>query len=86
MQTLIRQAKRAYPKMVCTLCVNLKNKVYPPECYTKMKFKENSQQFTLQCSVNHRKYGTSQSNDVAAVWDRKISHGCLTWAKTISHW
>jgi hypothetical protein len=29
---------------------------------------------------------TSQSNDVAAVWDRKISHGCLTWAKSISHW
>ena len=73
--------------MVYTLCVNLKKQVYAPKSYINLKFKENnSQQFTLPCNVNHRKYMTSQSNDVIAVWDRKISHGCLTWAKSISHW
>jgi hypothetical protein len=36
MQKLIRQAKRAYLKMVYTLCVNLENQVYPPESYTKL--------------------------------------------------
>ena len=72
--------------MVYTLSVNLKNQVYPPESYTKLKFKVNNlQQVTSPCNVNHRKYMTSQSNDVIAVWDRKISHGRLAWAKSISH-
>jgi hypothetical protein len=75
--------------MVYTLCINLKKQVYFPKSYINFKFKENnSHQFTLPCNVNHRKYMnmTSQSNDVIAVWDRKTSHGCLTWAKSISHW
>jgi hypothetical protein len=56
MQKLVKQAERAYPKMVYTLVVNLKNQVYPPESYTKLKSKENnSQQFTSQSNVNHRK-------------------------------
>jgi hypothetical protein len=33
MQKLIKQAEKAYPKMVYTLRVNLKNHVYPPESY-----------------------------------------------------
>jgi beta-glucanase (GH16 family) len=42
-------------------------KGYPPESSTHLKFKENkSQQFTSPCNVNHKKYMTSQSNDVAA--------------------
>jgi hypothetical protein len=60
--------------MVYTLCVNLKHQVYLSESDAKLKFKENiSQQFTLPCNINHRKYVTSQSNDVTAVWGLHIS-------------
>jgi hypothetical protein len=54
MQKLIKRAEEAYPKMVYTLPVNVKNQVYPPESDT--NFKENNlQQFTSPCNVNHRK-------------------------------
>jgi beta-glucanase (GH16 family) len=52
--------------MVYTLCVNFKKESYP-ESSTNLEFKENTpQQFASPCNVNHRKYMTSQSNDVAA--------------------
>jgi hypothetical protein len=41
--------------------------------------------FTSLCNVNHRNYITSQSNDVIAVQDRKISHGCLALEITVLH-
>jgi hypothetical protein len=45
----------------------LKKERYPPESSTNLKFKENiSQQFTSLCNINHRKYVTSQSNDILA--------------------
>jgi hypothetical protein len=48
-----------------------------PESSTNLE--NNSQQFTSPCKVNHRKYMTSQSNDVTACEIRKsrmaFSHG-----------
>jgi hypothetical protein len=56
MQKIIRQSKRAYPKMVYTFSVNLKNQVYPSEINTTLKFKENnSHQFTSPCNKNLKK-------------------------------
>jgi hypothetical protein len=53
------------------MCKLKKKQVYVPKSYINLKFKENnSQKFTLPCNVNHRKYMTSQSNDVIAMWDR----------------
>ena len=71
--------------MVYTLCVNLKNEGYLPESSTNSKFKENnSQQFTSLCNVNHRKYMTSQSNDVAAC-EIGISHMAFSHGQNLSY-
>ena len=71
--------------MVYTLCVNLKNEGYPPESSTTLKFKENnSLLFTSPCNVNHRKYMTSQSNDVA-VCEIGKSHMAFLHGQNLSY-
>jgi hypothetical protein len=66
-------------------CKLKKTQVYPLESDTKLKFKENnSQQFTLPCNVNHRKYVTSQSNGVTAMSDRK-SHMAVSHGQNLCH-
>jgi hypothetical protein len=62
MQKLIRQIKRAHTEKVDTLYVNLKRQGCPPKRYTKLIYRE--KKITSQCSVNDRKYMTSQSNHV----------------------
>jgi hypothetical protein len=71
--------------MFYTLCVNLKKECYPPESSTNSKFKENySQQFTSPCNINHRKYMTLQSNDVAACEIEK-SHMAFSHVQKLSY-
>jgi hypothetical protein len=75
--------------MVYTLCVNLKNKGYPPKTSTNLKFKENnSQQFTSPCNVNHRKCMTLQSNVTACEIGKShmaFSHG-KTYLTPVEMW
>jgi hypothetical protein len=70
--------------MVYTLCINLDKEDYPPETSTNLKFKENnSEQFTSP-NVIHRKYMTSQSNDVAAFEIGK-SHMAFSHGQNLSY-
>ena len=71
--------------MVYTLCVNLEKEGYLPESSINLKFKENnSPKFTSPCNVNHRKYMTSQSNDVAACEIGK-SHMAFSHGQNLSY-
>jgi hypothetical protein len=71
--------------MVYTSCVNFKKEGYHPESSTSLKLKENnSQQFISPCNVNHRKFMTSQSNDVAACEIGK-SHMAFSHGQNLSY-